>query len=159
LTEHKEDLMSDFQAIADRVEIEALRGEYVDAVMMHDYDRLASLFTDDGAVRMPHIPAEAVGRDEIRAGVERLQSQLEYFVQATHPGVIRLDGDAASGRAYLSELMRGRDGSSHQNHAVYHDRYRRTPDGWKFAERIYEIKYVDSSPLAGSAPATAETAR
>ena len=105
--------MSDFQAIADRVEIEALRGEYVDAVMMHDYDRLASLFTDDGAVRMPHIPAEAVGRDAIRAGVERLQGQLEYFVQATHPGAIRLDGDAASGRAYISELMHGRDGSSH----------------------------------------------
>jgi ketosteroid isomerase-like protein len=151
--------MSDFQAIADRVEIEALRGEYVDAVMMHDYDRLASLFTDDGAVRMPHIPAEAVGRDAIRAGVERLQGQLEYFVQATHPGVIQLEDDAASGRAYISELMHGRDGSSHVNHAIYHDRYRRTPDGWKFAERTYEIKYVDTSPLAGSAPATAQDAR
>jgi ketosteroid isomerase-like protein len=151
--------MSDFQAIADRVEIEALRGEYVDAVMMHDYYRLASLFTDEGAVRMPHIPAEAVGRDAIRAGVERLQGQLEYFVQATHPGAIRLEGDAASGRAYISELMHGRDGSSHVNRAVYHDRYRRTPDGWKFTERTYEIKYVDTSPLAGSAPATAESPR
>ena len=39
--------MSDPQAIADRVEIEALRGEFTDAVMMHDYDRLASLFTQD----------------------------------------------------------------------------------------------------------------
>jgi ketosteroid isomerase-like protein len=150
--------MSDLQTIADRFEIEALRGEYVDAVMMHDYDRLASLFTRDGAVRMPHIGAEAVGRDEIRAGVEQLQARLDYFVQATHPGVIRLDGDTASGRAYLSELMHGRDGSSHLNHAVYHDRYRRTADGWKFTERTYEIKYLDSSPLAGSAPAAAERA-
>jgi ketosteroid isomerase-like protein len=151
--------MSDFQAIADRVEIEALRGEYVDAVMMHDYDRLASLFTDDGAVRMPHIPAEAVGADAIRAGVERLQGQLEYFVQATHPGAIRLEGDAASGRAYISELMHGRDGSSHVNRAIYHDRYRRTPDGWKFAERTYEIRYAATSPLAGSAPASADSVR
>ena len=46
--------MSDLQAIADRVEIEALRGEFTDAVMMHDYDRLASLFTQDGTVRLPH---------------------------------------------------------------------------------------------------------
>jgi hypothetical protein len=30
--------MSDFQAIADRVEIEALRGEYADAVMMRVYE-------------------------------------------------------------------------------------------------------------------------
>ena len=29
--------MSGLQAIADRVEIEALRGEYTDAVMMRDY--------------------------------------------------------------------------------------------------------------------------
>jgi hypothetical protein len=33
--------MSDFQAIADRVEIEALRGEFTDAVMKNDHDRLA----------------------------------------------------------------------------------------------------------------------
>ncbi len=144
--------MSDLQTIVDRFEIEALRGEFVDAVMMHDYDRLASLFTPDGAVLIPHIDAEAVGRDEIRAGVERLQSQLDYFVQATHPGAIRLDGDTASGRAYISELMRRRDGRSERNHAIYHDRYRRTAGGWKFTERIYEITYLDSSPLAGSAP-------
>ena len=37
--------MTDFQAIADRVEIEALRGEFTDAAMMRDRARLASLFT------------------------------------------------------------------------------------------------------------------
>jgi len=31
--------VSDLQAIADRVEIEALRGEFTDAAMMSDYDR------------------------------------------------------------------------------------------------------------------------
>ena len=144
----------DLEAIADRVEIEALRGEYTDAVMMHDYDRLASLFAPDGAVRMPHVPAESVGREAIRAGVERLQGQLEFFVQTTHPGVIQLDGDTASGRAYMSELIRMRDGSSHLNYAIYHDRYQRTPDGWKFAERVYELRYLDTAPLTGSAPAS-----
>jgi hypothetical protein len=33
--------MSDLQAIADRVEIEALRGEFTDATMDRDYDRKA----------------------------------------------------------------------------------------------------------------------
>jgi hypothetical protein len=45
--------VSDLAAIADRVEIEALRGEATDAAMMRDYDRAASLFTPDGVVRMP----------------------------------------------------------------------------------------------------------
>ena len=137
------------QAIADRVEIDALRGEFTDAVMMRDYDRLASLFTEDAAVRMPHINAEAESRAEIRAGIERLQGLWDCFVQNTHPGALELDGDTARGRTYISELMYGPRGS-HLNYAVYHDRYQRTPDGWKFTERVYEVRYVDTTPLAGA---------
>jgi hypothetical protein len=36
---------------------------------------------------------------------------------------------------------------------VHHDRYQRTTEGWKFAERVYEVSYLDTTPLAGSAPA------
>ena len=90
----------------------------------------------------------------IRAGVERLQGLWDYFVQTTHPGNIQLEGDTAVGRAYISELVRFHDGRSQQNHAVYHDRYQRTPDGWKFTERVYEVRYLDATPLAGSAPAS-----
>jgi ketosteroid isomerase-like protein len=144
--------MSDLQAVADRVQIEALRGEATDAAIMRDYDRVASLFAPHALVRIPHIGAEASGREEIRAGAERLQGLLDYFVQNTHPGTIQLDGDTASGRAYVSELIRFSDGRSELNYAIYHDRYQRTPDGWKFTERVYEVRYPDHSPLAGSAP-------
>ncbi|OQR65368.1 hypothetical protein B6E66_03265 [Streptomyces maremycinicus] len=144
--------MNDFQAIADRVEIEALRGEFTDALMMRDRPRLAALFTPDGVLRMPAVPAEQVGREEIRVGGERLQSQWDFFVQTTHPGTILLDGDTATGRAYIQELVRTLDGREVLNYAVYHDRYERTPQGWKFAEREYEIRYLDTSPLAGTSP-------
>ena len=144
--------MSDLQAVADRVRIEALRGEFSDAVMMNDHDRLASLFTRDGVVRIPEGGIEAAGPEEIRALGERRQALMDYFVQTTHPGTIQLDGDTATGRAYLSELARGRDGSSHLNYFVYHDRYQRTGDGWKFTERVAEFRYVDATPLAGSPP-------
>jgi ketosteroid isomerase-like protein len=151
--------MSELQAIADRLEIEALRGEFTDASMMHDYDRFASLFTQDGAWRMPHIDEELVSRDEIRAGVERLRALWDYFVQTVHPGTIQLEGDNAVGRSYVSEFGRVRDGSSLLNYSVYHDRYRRTPDGWRFTERVYEVRYLDTTPLAGSAPHIAGGAR
>ena len=150
--------MSDFQSIVDRVEIEALRGEFTDAVMMRDPDRLASLFTEDGTWRIPPI-VELTGREQIRAGSERLQGQWDYFVQTTHPGTIRLDGDTASGRAYLCELGRFRDGRSQLNYAIYHDRYQRTGEGWKFTERVYQVRYLDTTPLAGSAPYAAGGAR
>jgi ketosteroid isomerase-like protein len=145
--------MSDLQTIADRVEIEALRGEFTDAGMMRDFDRFASLFTQDAVWRIPVVNVEFVGREEIRAGIERLGEGLwDYLVQTTHPGTIQLEGDTASGRAYVLSFGRMRDGSSHLNHSVYHDRYRRTPEGWKFTERADEIKYLDTTPLAGSPP-------
>ncbi|HET9972335.1 MAG TPA: nuclear transport factor 2 family protein [Streptosporangiaceae bacterium] len=144
--------MSDLETIADRVEIEALRGEFTDAAMMRDYGRLTALFTPDGALRILGTDVDLADRDQIRAWGERVPEFVEYLVQNTHPGVIRLDGDTASGRAYMSELIRLRDGSSHLNYAIYHDRYRRTDDGWKFTERVYEIRYLDTTPLTGSAP-------
>jgi len=116
--------MTDLQAIADSVEIEALRGEFTDAVMANDHDRLASLFTHDRAVRIPAGNIEATGREEIRAMSQRRQALADYFVQTTHPGAIQIDGDTATGRAYLSELLHGRAGSSHLNYFVYHDHYR-----------------------------------
>ena len=142
--------MSDVQSIVDRFEIEALRGEFTDAGMMRDPDRFAALFTPDGVWRMPHIDVALVGPDEIRAWIGRAWPFWEYFVQTVHPGTIRLDGDTASGRSYVEEFGRFRDGRSHRNYAIYHDRYRRTPDGWRFTERAYEIRYADSTPLAGS---------
>jgi ketosteroid isomerase-like protein len=144
--------MSDLQAIADRVEIEALRGEFTDCAMMRDRARLAGLFTDDGVLSMPNVPIELVGPAAIRAGGEKLQEQWDFFVQTYHPGTIRLDGDEATGRAYIHELARMLDGRQGLNYAIYHDRYRRTPDGWRFAERVYEVRYVDPSPLGGFAP-------
>lgn len=141
--------MDNLQDITDRFEIEALRGECSDAAMMRDYDRIASLFTQDGAWRIPDANVEFVGRDDIRVGIERAQALWEYFVQTTHPGTIRIEGDTAVGRAYVSEFGRFRDGSSQMMYAIYHDRYQRTSEGWKFAERVYEIRYLDTTPLAG----------
>lgn len=151
--------MDDLQDIADRFEIEALRGEFTDAGMMRDYDRFASLFTQDGVWRIPDADVHFGSREEIRAGIERLQSLWEYFVQNTHPGIVQVEGDTAVGRAYVSEFGRFRDGGSHLNYSVYHDRYRRTSDGWKFAERVYEVRYSDATPLAGTAPPRREGLR
>ena len=79
--------------------------------MIHDYDRFASLFTQDGAWRIAYINAEFVSWEQIRAGIERMQGLWDYFVQTVHPDTIQLEGDTAVGRAYVSEFGRMRDGS------------------------------------------------
>ena len=145
--------MTDFRTIADRVEIDALQAEFSDAAMMNDYERLAALFTPDGVVRIPDADVEAVGREGLLALGAQRETLMELFVQTTHSGTVQLDDDTASGRAYICELIRMRDGRSHLNYAIYHDKYQRTLGGWKFTERIYEIRYLDTTPLGGSSPA------
>lgn len=144
--------MSDRSTIADRVEIEALRGEHIDAPMVGDYDRFASLFTEDAVWRIPFANVELAGRKEIRAGIERMQGAWEFWVQNTHSGTIQLDGDTASGREYVFEIGRQRDGRSVVMYGLFHDRYQRTPDGWKFTERVLEPRYLDTTQLTGAPP-------
>ncbi|MRH91491.1 nuclear transport factor 2 family protein [Nocardia sp. SYP-A9097] len=142
--------MHDFRALADRVEIEALPGEFTDAVMIRDFDRLASLFTEDAVLRIPAAGIEVNGHNGFRNQMRAMQDAWEFFIQHTHPGTIEIDGDTASGRAHICELGRLKTGGAHVNYAIYHDTYRRTAGGWKFTERVYEIRYLDSSPLAGA---------
>ena len=123
--------MSEIHDVIDRFEIAALQAEVTDALMMHDYERISNLFTEDCVVRVPHINARVVGREQISAGAERAQDEMwDYFVQITHPGAVKVDGDTASGRAYLLEFGQFLDGSAHRNYGVYHDSYRRTVEGW-----------------------------
>ncbi|MEV1177982.1 hypothetical protein [Nonomuraea sp. NPDC049784] len=58
--------------------------------------------------------------------------------------------EALRGEFTDPEMMR--DSSSHLNYALYHDRYQRTSHGWRFAERVYEVRYLGTTPLTGSAP-------
>jgi ketosteroid isomerase-like protein len=148
--------MSDLQAIADRLELQALQADFTDAAMMRDWDGFAAVFTPDGAWRMPHAKIEFTSRTDIRAGVERLRAHWEFFIQTIHPGALSIDGDTATGRTYIEEFGRFHDGTSHRNYARYHDTYRRTSDGWKFTDRTYEILYYDATPLTGFVP-TAST--
>lgn len=87
--------------------------------------------------RMANVHIEFIGVEEIRVGVEQMQNRWEYFVHNTHPGLIRLDGDTATGRAYIVDFGKLQDGGSQLRYFLYHDRYRRTPDGWRFGERVH----------------------
>jgi ketosteroid isomerase-like protein len=128
--------------VTDRFEIESLRGEFADAAMQGEYDRVGALFTADAAWRIPAANIEFTSRTEIVEGLQRLRTAWDFLIQTTHPGTIALDGDRATGRAYVHEIGRFRDGTLHINYGVFHDRYERTGEGWCFAERTYELLYT-----------------
>lgn len=139
--------MSSLRTLADRIEVAALPAEFADAGMTRDLDRLANLFTEDGVWRIPGV-IDITGRAEIRAAIDRLQGAWEFLIQQVHPGSITFSdpsGDTATGRSYIHEVGRFRDGALHVNYSVYHDQYRRTADGWRFAARSYEVRHVEGA--------------
>jgi hypothetical protein len=99
---------------------------------------------------MPYVNAEAADPDEIHAWGER--RRLSWTTSCKpHPGTTRLDGDTASGRACIQELIRLRDGRSELNTPSTATSAPR--DGWKLTERVYEVRYLDTTPLAARRPA------
>jgi hypothetical protein len=75
----KEETMSDFPAVADRVEIEALRGEFTDAAMMRDGDRQAM---HPGTIQLDGDTASG-----------RMRSQINLIRAAADPRLGRSPGE------------------------------------------------------------------
>ena len=71
--------MSDFPAVADRVEIEALRGEFTDAAMMRDGDRQAM---HPGTIQLDGDTASG-----------RMRSQINLIRAAADPRLGRSPGE------------------------------------------------------------------
>ena len=138
-----DDLLDD-RALRDLV------ARFSDAVVHADADAFGALWTDDGRWTIdPPIDADLSGRAAIVDGFSGLMEGWEFLVQAPQYGIITLDGDAATGRWLTHEVGRQPGGRSQRNTALYHDRYARTPDGWRFAERAYRFLLLDDSPVPG----------
>ena len=118
---------------------------------MRDYDGFASLFTQEGVwrIRVSTPRSSAAPRSALGSSVCRGSGTTSCKPRTRGRFSSRA---TAVGRAYASELGHLCDGRSELNYAVWHNHYERTADGWKFRERVYEIRSIDTAPLTGSAP-------
>lgn len=138
-------MTTDLQRIADELEIRNLVARLVwhaDTTTTADLDAYAACFTEDAEWEM--FGNRLVGRDAIRAGaVERRRtgvngpgSGVRHGLMAT---VVDFHGsDEAVARSYV-QAYRNLDGTAAVPELFlmgeYHDTYRRTPAGWRLAER------------------------
>ncbi len=143
--------MDPFERTADRLAIQDVVHAYAEGVDDGDREAVAALFTDDCVFRAFAGPK---GTAEGRAAVEVLLGRLLGTFRATshHVSNLRLDfvgDDEATGRTSLHAwhafvddrpdgLLWGR----------YVDRFVRTPDGWRLAERELRIAGERDFPFA-----------
>jgi len=107
------------------------------------FDELAALFTDDAVLYRPSAPDQAiVGRAAILAAFRKRPAQTMTFHVCSDILIDVVDDATALGRSRILLLSapRGEPGgpapvAGTPVPGVFRDRFVRTDDGWKFAER------------------------
>lgn len=153
--------MSDLAYLFDRLELRDLVDRYATTVDRGRPDETATLFTEDGQLRIfergkPDPVRERVGRRAIADAMKGLgRYDVTLHVIGNHTAVI--DGDTATGETYcLAHHVRDVEGPDDTTvpydyvmHIRYLDRYRRTGEGWRIELRELQVELTEDRPVTG----------
>jgi uncharacterized protein (TIGR02246 family) len=123
-------------------EIRALAARYCFAIDNHDLDAVADLFTDDAWVHSRDGVMDARGREAVIRMYEHRFAVLGPSNHVSHDHWIRFGAAPERAQGTLSahaELWRNE--TTMVTALRYEDVYRRTRDGWRFAERALSFLY------------------
>ena len=125
--------------LADKEAIKELASMYAHCVWQDDIETMIELFSDDG-VMDPEIRPPIKGRAAL---LESFKDMLEAgdFQPFVHNHVIKLDGDRASGVAYV-DLRYTAEGKSMIGSGFYTDEYVRIEGNWKFKSRRLTTRFL-----------------
>jgi hypothetical protein len=137
----------DLQRLSDRLEINDLLHRYAHAVDRKDWDLYAQCFTADAHIDYSSSGGVAGPFPDVAAWIAKTMeifSMTQHFVTNS---LVTIDGDHATGRAYFYNpmILAGQDRGVQYMivGGYYNDRYMRTADGWRIAERIEESAFMD----------------
>ncbi len=140
-------------------ELRSLSTEYGAAADDRDGERFAGLFVADGELVVPNFPEELrpvitrTGYDSLRRVPDGLRVYTRTFHQMSDHRYV-LDGTTATGTvlcvAHHASAPEGRSGGGTDTvwFIRYHDTYRSTDSGWRFARRELHLQWVEERPIA-----------
>lgn len=115
--------------LEDLEEIRDLRRRYHFYINEGRYSDMPDLFTSDAVIDFGSV-GKATGSDGIRDFYLGAGKSLDMIVQFIHNHMVEVDGDRASGVAYM-DARYARDGVSMIVAGRFTESYARDPDGWK----------------------------
>ena len=128
------DLDARLRRLEDTEEIRKLRMKYHYFINEGRSEETAEIYTDDAYVEYEGVVI-ARGRAEFSRAIPSLSRRLTFIKQFIANHMVEVDGDEASGVAYL-DARYAHDGKSIMATARFSEKYRRTADGWRISEMI-----------------------
>lgn len=139
------------QRLEDREAIRELRYEYARCLDDEAWEEWVDLFTPDAECAYEGW-GEVAGHEELyEFAAEDVAESFAYTAHVMLHPQITVEGDEARGQWYTKIHYALADGGGGWRQGRYHDRYVRTPDGWKFssvshtffARKTYDYEIVD----------------
>ena len=121
---------------------------YSEGASRGDWDQVLSTYVPDGVWEIPYFGAKFEGHDAIRDALKHFTGPMDYIVQINAPALIEVREHTATARSVIRECGK----FTGQNEALevlgfYADTLLRTPDGWKFNRRVFEVRGMHRFPL------------
>ena len=124
------------QELMDREEISFLLHEYCRTLDAMELDTLAAIFTEDCVVEYgPEDRLRSHGRAAIRRGLERLWRWRRTSHHLSNVQIRFPRADEANALSYIIAWHERPDGSTATIWGQYHDKFVRTPAGWRLKRR------------------------
>ncbi len=124
---------------ADELAIRDVVARYIDAVNRFSAEDWIATWADDATWFL--MGMEVTGRDNILNLWQGAMGSFEFAIMMLNSGTIEIDGDTASGRWYVTEHTKPREGDAALVLGVYADSYKKVDGQWVFAARRYHVMY------------------
>jgi len=135
-----DDLLQRIGRIEDLEEIRTLRNMYHYFINEKLIARLPEIYTADATFEMDDA-LKWVGAKGIVAGLNEVGERVKFLKQFIHNHQISLNGDSATGFAYLDARYAMGD-TSLMVAARYDDDYVRTAEGWRISRTVVSLIYA-----------------
>src|SRR5580765_1287316 len=123
--------MNDIDITADELAVRELAARYSDAVNRGSLQDMVAVYAPDGILTAFGAP-DVAGHAAIEATFAKVIADHQWIFQTTHSGIVRVEGDRARCRWWLTENALRKDGGGTLFMGCYEDIAVRGVDGWRY---------------------------
>jgi ketosteroid isomerase-like protein len=129
--------------------VRELHARYVDAVWRRDWDAFADCWTEDAQWKIGGHAFSS--REAIVTGFKGFMERYSHVLVTLRPPVLQIERGAASGRTYITEQNKAKDGAYINSIGIYYERFRRGDDDrWRRSWALFQLHYIGPADLSGT---------